>query len=171
MFFNGFALKNENLLLNDYLYFTNFSVNGFSKGAQDAFEYTLKYKNRIDTLNLISPAFFQDRSLTFKEKQIHIFNKNRKGYLKQFSKNMIFNNKKISLISFIDYHNKLEEDLRYLLEYVWDEEKILFLLKKNINIKVFIGDKDKIVNPKKSFDFFSKLTNTYLIKNRGHILK
>lgn len=170
MFFNGFALKNENLLLNDYLSINNFSVNGFSKGAQDAFEYTLKNKNRIDNLHLISPAFFQNKSRKFKENQINIFLKNSKNYLNYFSKNITYNSHNINLSNLIYYHNNLEKDLKSLLEYVWDEEKILFLIKKKIKIQVFIGEKDKIIDSQKSFDFFSKLTTTYLIKNVGHLL-
>jgi len=61
-------------------------------------------------------------------------------------------------------------ELETLLTYIWDRDKVIELIDRGVTIEVFIGGKDKILNPQKSFEFFSKLTTTYLIKDAGHLL-
>ena len=67
-YFNGFSLQNEEELFSEYLLQSELCVAGFSYGAQKAFEYVYKSKERIDRLILLSPAFFQtqkpDETLT-----------------------------------------------------------------------------------------------------------
>jgi hypothetical protein len=62
-------------------------------------------------------------------------------------------------------------ELEALLTYVWEEKKIKELHARGTIIEVFIGAEDKIVDAKKSFDFFSDLVNCYFIKNVGHLLQ
>ncbi|WP_238593468.1 hypothetical protein [Sulfurospirillum diekertiae] len=75
-FFSGFCLANEQELFSSYLNQSDFTVAGFSYGAIKAFEYTLTCKERIDTLQLFSPAFFEDKDAKFKKLQTLSFSKN-----------------------------------------------------------------------------------------------
>jgi predicted esterase len=76
IYFSGFCFQNEQILFENFLLKNDFTVAGFSYGAIRAFEYALKNRHRIDTLQLFSPAFFQDKSESFKKLQLLAFQKN-----------------------------------------------------------------------------------------------
>ena len=79
-FFSGFSLKNEEHFFTDYIKDSNYTVCGFSYGAIKALEYTqvqLNLGNRIDTLQLFSPAYFQTTSQIFKRLQMISYAKNK----------------------------------------------------------------------------------------------
>lgn len=66
-FFSGFSLQNESYLFDSFIKNSDYTVCGFSYGAIKAFEYTIKQienGNRIDTLQLLSPAFFRVKTLS-----------------------------------------------------------------------------------------------------------
>jgi len=166
-YFNGFSLKGEEILFSKYLIDTKYSVAGFSYGAQQAFEYVYNNSARVDRLILLSPAFFQNQKKSFIRTQLKYFKIDKQKYIKQFLNNA----KYPSTINLYNYLNiGTDKELEELLYYIWDKQKILELIKRGVNIEVFIGQKDKIVDASKSFDFFSNLTTTYLIKDSGHIL-
>lgn len=166
-YFNGFSLKGEEVFFKEQLIQSEYAVAGFSYGSQKAFEYVLNSKKRIDRLILISPAFFQNHKKSFIKTQLRYFKADKEAYRKEFLKNIVYP----SSISLEDYivDGKYEE-LDDLLSYVWEEEKIQVLVKRGISIEIFMGDKDKIVDSEKSFEFFSKIVPTYLFKGRGHLL-
>ena len=66
-FFSGFCLEGEEKLFDDFTCKNDFCVVGFSYGAQKALEYTLTCRERVDKLQLISPAFFQNKQEKFKK--------------------------------------------------------------------------------------------------------
>ena len=168
IYFNGFALKGEEKFFQDELVDSDFTVAGFSYGAQKAFEYAYNSTERIDRLILLSPAFFQNHKKSFIRTQLRYYKADEASYSEQFLKNVAYP----SNINLYDYYNiNKYEELESLLSYVWDKEKILELIEKGIEIEVFIGDADKIVNAEKSHKFFSELTSVYLYKNRGHLLQ
>lgn len=68
-FFSGFCLANEQELFAPYLIRSDFTVAGFSYGAIKALKYAITCNERIDTLQLFSPAFFQDKDAKFKKLQ------------------------------------------------------------------------------------------------------
>jgi len=78
LYFSGFSLKGEKELFKDYIIENDFTVSGFSYGAQKAFEYVLNTDNRVDLLQLFSPAFFQDKDKKYKRLQLMFFKKIRK---------------------------------------------------------------------------------------------
>ncbi len=47
-YFSGFSLSADEVLFQNLLIKNNYTVAGFSYGAQKAFEYVLNSKNRID---------------------------------------------------------------------------------------------------------------------------
>jgi len=166
LYFSGFCLAEEKDLFLDYLIENDFSIAGFSFGAQKAFEYALRTKKRIDTLQLFSPAFFQDKDKKYKRMQLMFFKKNPKSYCENFLKNCGFSEE----ISQNYFQMGSYEELDELLNYLWDEEKLKRLEEKNIKLEVYLGEKDKIIESQKAKDFFKEYGEVYFIKNKGHIL-
>jgi len=167
-YFNGFSLKGEDKFFDEQLINSDYSVAGFSYGAQKAFEYAYKSTERIDRLILISPAFFQNHKKSFIKTQLRYFKVDKEAYSQEFLKNVAYPSSTL-LNEFIT--DGIYEELEDLLSYIWKEEKILELKKRGIIIEVFMGDVDKIVDFEKSFEFFSKLIPVYLFKGKGHLLK
>ncbi|MDH5464319.1 MAG: pimelyl-ACP methyl ester esterase BioV [Thiovulaceae bacterium] len=168
IFYSGFALVYDDRLFEEHLKDDVYTVAGFSLGAIKAFEYALKAKTRIDTLQLFSPAFFQTKNERFKTMQLGAFSADEKMYLRTFVDNCFFpapNDGSIEMGQ-ANYH-----DLKYLLEYEWDSAKLKELAKKGITIEVYLGGKDKIIDAKAAFDFFAPLSVTFLYKEAGHFLK
>ena len=166
-YFNGFALQNEEVFFKEYLVEGDFTIAGFSYGAQKAFEYAYSSSKRIDRLILLSPAFFQNKKSSFVRTQLRYFKSDNESYTQQFLKNVSFPSK-INLDEKLS--NGTYEELEELLCYVWDRDKILELQQRGVQIEVFLGGKDKIVDVDDSLEFFSDITNTYFYKELGHIL-
>ena len=166
-FFSGFSLNSEYRLFKEYIVDSDFTVVGFSYGAIKAFEYTLNSSERVDRLILLSPAFFQNKPKNYARRQLRYFQNNTKNYIEQFIFNVAYPNS----ISLKDYLKEGSiDELKELLEYQWSEKKIQTIKDKGVTIEVFLGDRDKIIDTKSAFDFFSKTTTTYMIKDVGHIL-
>jgi len=163
-YFNGFCLKGEEVLFEPYFIKSDFTVAGFSYGAIHAFEYALTCKERIDTLQLFSPAFFEDRDVKFKKVQTLCFAKNPDAYCKTFLQNCA----PISLEPFF-LQGTLQE-LETLLYYTWDTSKLALLQSKGITIEVYVGEKDAIIHALHVKDFFVPFASVYYFKEVGHCL-
>lgn len=83
-YFNGFSLQNEEKLFQSYVTEDDYSVVGFSYGAQQAFEYAYHSTQRINRLILLSPAFFQTEKPSFVRTQLRYFEADRDAYVKNF---------------------------------------------------------------------------------------
>ena len=167
-YFNGFSLKDEEALFCELLISNRYTIAGFSYGAQKAFEYVYHTKERIDRLILLSPAFFQTHKKSFIRTQLYYFETEQESYIKQFLKNVAYPSK-IPLSSYLTRGNA--KDLEKLLTYKWDKDKIQEVLERGTTIEVFLGEKDKIIDIKETFTFFSNLTTTYMMKDVGHLLQ
>jgi len=167
-YFNGFCLDKEQELFASYLNQSDFSVAGFSYGAIKALEYAFTCKERIDTLQLFSPAFFMDRNIKFKKIQTLYFAKNPTTYSVTFLDN-------IALPSHTDmmpyFKQGSSEELHELLYYVWDEQKLQSLKERGITIEVYLGECDAIINASTCKDFFVPFASVYYMKKIGHILR
>lgn len=166
-FFSGFCFQNESELFGEYLQQSAFTVAGFSYGAQKAFEYALQTTSRVDTLQLFSPAFFQNKDEKYKRMQLMFFKKDAKSYCDTFLKNVALNSSKTIKEYFIQGSY---EELNELLHYVWDEEKLQQLLKKGTRIEVFLAGNDAIIDSCEAYAFFKAFATVYFIKDLGHIL-
>ena len=170
MYFSGFSLKNEKELFAKYIIENDFTISGFSYGAIKAFQYTLKaIKNnqRVDKLQLFSPAYFLNKDKKFKRLQLMFFNKDENEYKNNFIKNTIFPNNK-SINQYIS--NGTYEQLDELLNYSWSDENFKKIIDSNIKVEVFIGSADKIIDAINAKDFFRKYGEVYFIKRVGHSL-
>lgn len=168
LYFSGFCLENEEELFQEYKIQSQYCVSGFSYGAQKAFEHALESKQRIDTLQLFSPAFFQDKDEKYKRMQLMFFNKNPQEYCKNFLQNCQLGSKEVDMQNYFVMGSS--EELQSLLYYEWDKEKLQKLLEKNIKIEVYLGSEDKIIDSHKAKDFFKQFSTVYFFKNKGHIL-
>ena len=166
-YFNGFSLWGEEKLFSEYLIESDLSVGGFSYGAQQAFEYVYHATTRIDRLILLSPAFFQTQKPSFIRTQLHYFEIDRDSYITQFIQNVAYP-AKVDMKAYLKAGKK--EELEALLHYRWDPTKIERVLDRGTTIEVFLGGKDKIIDSKAAFAFFSPLVTTYLVKDAGHLL-
>ena len=166
MHFSGFSLKNEEHLFDEYLEKSDFIVSGFSYGAMKAFEYVLNTNKRVDKLQLFSPAYFNNKDKTYKRMQLIYFNKNSSLYCDNFFKNCGFTNEFLSKY----FELGIKEELKELLNYKWDAIKLKMLVKRNIQIEIYIGGRDRIIDTQQALEFFKQFGEVYYIKNKGHIL-
>ena len=167
-FFSGFCFQDEDKLFEEYLERSDFCVAGFSYGAVKAFEYTSTCRDRIDRLQLFSPAFFQDKSEKFRRLQTMSFAKNRDKYIENFLNQV----KYPSDIELKDYFKEGSlSELEELLGYVWSTDKLDELSQKGIDIEVYLGEKDKIINPNSALEFFKPYARVYYKKSVGHLLR
>jgi len=167
LFFSGFCLKNEQKLFNDYLIENEFTVSGFSYGAQKAFEYTLKSEKRVDLLQLFSPAFFQNKDKKYKRLQLMFFKKDANEYANNFLKNCGFTKELAKNYFELESY----EDLDALLNYTWDKERLEQLVNRGTKIEVYLGVDDKIIDSEETKEFFKEYAEVYYIKEKGHILQ
>ncbi len=167
-YFSGFCFEDESELFENLLIKSNFCVAGFSYGAIKAFEEVYSSKNRIDTLQLFSPAFFQDRDERFKRLQLIAFKKDKQNYLKNFYQNVLY---PLEIdISKYKKQGTLEE-LKELLNYKWDKEKLDIITKRGTKIEVYLGKLDNIINADVAKEFFKPFATIYYFNNLGHILQ
>ncbi|MDQ1339369.1 MAG: hypothetical protein QG567_521 [Campylobacterota bacterium] len=168
LFFSGFSFCNETELFLDYIDNSPFVLSGFSFGAIKAFEYALNCKERVDKIQLFSPAFFQTKELSFKKMQLLYYKKDKNRYTDEFLKNVVFPSefdlKKYTCDS-------TYEELEQLLFYEWQEDKIKKLLKKGTKIEVYLGKLDKIIQAQNALGFFKPFATVYFYNNYGHLLK
>jgi len=163
-YFSGFCLQNEQALFESFTYKGDFCVVGFSYGAQKVLEYVFTCKERVDKLQLISPAFFQDKSDKFKKLQTLSFRKNPELYCENFLKNVTSQD--------LSQYFKMGtlKDLQELLYYNWDKSKLRKLVENGVEIEVYLGEKDKIIDALHVKSFFQEFATIYYIKDGGHIL-
>ena len=168
-FFSGFSLINESYIFEEYLNGSDYSVCGFSYGAIKALRYTLselEKGNRIDRLQLLSPAFFQSYDEKFKKLQLISYKKDQELYLKQFLK-----------ACFAPYEKKIvqnvqtnSEELEELLNYEWNTSDLEFLANRGVVLEVYLGGKDAIVDARPSKEFFLEYATVTLVKEANHFL-
>lgn len=167
-FFSGFCLANEQELFAPYLIQSDFTVAGFSYGAIKALKYALTCDERIDTLQLFSPAFFQDKDAKFKKLQTLSFSKNSEAYTQNFMQNIVYP----SSIDMQPYFKQGSlEELSELLHYTWDETSLQTLKERGVNIEVYVGECDTIIDAMAVKEFFVPYATVYYLKRVGHILK
>ena len=166
-YFSGFSLQNEKHIFRKFLKESEFNVAGFSYGSILAFEYVLKSKSRIDILQLFSPAFFQESSEKFIRLQLIYFQKDKDKYIDTFINNSFFPNQ---VLDNLEKGQSEYKDLEKLLKFKWNEKDFKKILDKGIEIEIFIGEKDKIVDSQKASLFFQKFGTLCFIKNVGHTL-
>jgi hypothetical protein len=161
----------EETLFEEYLNRSEYSIAGFSYGAVKAFkrvEELLLEGKRVDTLQLFSPAFFQNIGRAFIKTQLIHFKKSPELYRESFYKNSFYPTKVDEKIKITD---GTEEQLKDLLTYIWDSEKIKRVVDSGVQIEVYLGNRDKITDWNSAYEFFKEFGEVCLIKGAGHTLQ
>ena len=166
-FFSGFALKNDKYLCEKYLINSEFNVAGLSYGAIKAIEYAKASTSRIDTIQLFSPAFFQDKSDKFKRMQLLYFSKNSDDYIDTFLKNCFYPSE---INEKIETYSAKKDELGELLKYTFSQETVEYLKSKGIRIEVYLGSEDKIIDANSAREFFIINCDIFWLQNVGHFL-
>jgi len=169
-FFSGFSLKNEEYLFNEYIDKSDYSICGFSYGAIKALHTTLEMlenSQRVDRLQLLSPAFFQSKPEKFKRLQLMSYKKNKIIYMKQFIAGC-----------FAPYEKKIVEnietdilELKELLEYEWSLELLKKVESRGVKIEVYLGGKDAIIDAGAAKELFLEVATVTYIKDANHFLQ
>ena len=169
-FFSGFSLLNEKYLFEEYINTSAYTVCGFSYGAIKALRYTkeqLELGNRVDRLQLFSPAFFQTKSTKFKKLQLMGYKKDKINYINSFL-NLCFEPYEKKIVQ--NYETEYSE-LDELLNYEWDLEDFRYLIEKGLHVEVCLGGKDKIIDAADAKEFFLEVSTVTYIKNANHFLQ
>ncbi len=169
-FFSGFSISNEEYLLEDFLNTSAYTISGFSYGAIKAFKKAkeeLASGKRVDTLQLLSPAFFQSKDEKFKRLQKRAYAKNEIIYLKQFL-NSCFEPYEKKIVQ--NRASNLEE-LDELLFYEWNLDELKKLEEQGVKIEVYLGGKDSIVDAYSAQEFFLEVATVTFIKDANHFLQ
>lgn len=169
-FFSGFSLTNEEYLFEDFIDKSDYNVCGFSYGAIKALRFVneeLANGNRVDRLQLFSPAFFQTKDAKFKKLQLISYRKNKDIYLKQFL-DSCFKPYERKIVQNIETNvSELEE----LLTYEWIESELEELSKKGVIVEVYLGGKDAIVEATDAKEFFIQYSTVTYVKDANHFLQ
>jgi len=168
-FYSGFSLKDESCFFEAFLNDSDYTACGFSYGAIKAFEYVknqLACGKRVDTLQLFSPAFFHNKSDSFKKLQLRAFSKNPTNYLNTFLTSCFFPHANID-VQRVD--GNLEE-LEELLYYEWSISELKKMCNKGVKIEVYLGGKDKIIDAQSAREFFKEIATVVYIKDANHFL-
>ena len=168
-FFSGFSLKNDMHFFAPFIKKSDYTICGFSYGAIKAFESLKKALlkgERVDTLQLFSPAFFQSKDEKFKRLQLMAYRKNEKVYLRQF----------INACFLPNEHKRVErsitvlEELEELLYHEWKKEELLQLREAGVTIEVYLGANDQIIEADIAKEFFQEVATVTYIKDGNHFL-
>ena len=169
-FYSGFSLKNEEYLFSDFVKSSEYTICGFSYGAIKALNATrvaLAEGKRVDTLQLLSPAFFQTTDEKFKRLQLMSYKKNEEIYLKQFISSCFEPfGKKI-----VEHTNTTLDELRELLEYEWNLDEFKELIERGVKLEVYLGGQDKIIDVNAAKELFLEVATVTYIKDANHFLQ
>jgi hypothetical protein len=168
IFYSGFSLKNESFFFDRFLENNAYSVTGFSYGAIKAAQYALSASHRIDTLQLISPAFFQTQSEAFKKLQLKAFTRSPQAYRDNFLISCFspYHVQEVDL-----KHEDNEENLRELLYFEWTSELMKEICAKGTRIEVYLGLEDRVIDVMGAREFFLPYATVTSIRRGNHFLQ
>ncbi len=166
-FYSGFLLRGEAAFFEPYLKTGATNVAGFSYGAVKAFEYVSAARERVDTLQLFSPAFFLGRDTRFKRMQLRGFSRDPDAYRRAFLQSC-FSPYPVQAVAPSDDG---ADDLEKLLDFPWPVEALESIKERGVAIEVYVGEKDAVIDPVAALHHFKPFATTYFIKGANHFLQ
>lgn len=168
-FYSGFTFKNDENYFKEYINHSEYSVSGFSYGAIKAFKKVqeeLALGNRVDRLILLSPAFFQTKSIKFKKLQLIGYKRDKASYIKQFLHSCFspYDEKKVRT------KDTTIEELDELLSYEWILDNLKFVEDNGVKIEIYLGSEDKIIDVAGARELFLEVGTVTYIKGANHFL-
>lgn len=166
-FYSGFALSGDQHFFDPYLKHSDYTVAGFSYGAIKAAEYAHDAHERIDTLQLFSPAFFQTKKESFRRLQMGGYIKDTERYLENFLTSCFAP----SPVAPISLGSNDAESLQELLYYEWKPELLETIRAKGIRIEVYLGLEDQVIDVAGAREFFLPYATVISIRKGNHFLQ
>lgn len=166
-FYSGFALTEDQHFFDPYLKHSDYTVAGFSYGAIKAAQYTAEACERIDTLQLFSPAFFQTKKESFRRLQMGGYFKDSERYLENFLTSCFAPAPVAPMI----LGSNDAESLQELLYFEWTSELIESIRAKGIRIEVYLGLEDQVIDVVGAREFFLPYATVTSIKKANHFLQ
>lgn len=166
-FYSGFALTEDQHFFDPYLKHSDYTVAGFSYGTIKAAQYTAEACERIDTLQLFSPAFFQTKKESFRRLQMGGYFKDSERYLENFLTSCFAPAPVAPMI----LGSNDAESLQELLYFEWTSELIESIRAKGIRIEVYLGLEDQVIDVMGAREFFLPYATVTSIKKANHFLQ
>lgn len=166
-FYSGFALSGDQHFFDPYLKHSEYTVAGFSYGAIKAAQYARDAHERIDTLQLFSPAFFQTKKESFRRLQMGGYFKDSERYLENFLTSCFAPLPK----ALIHLGENDADGLQELLYFEWTSDFMESIRAKGIRIEVFLGLDDQVIDVLGAREFFLPYATITSIKKANHFLQ
>lgn len=166
-FYSGFALRRDERFFESFIKTGDYTVAGFSYGAIKAALFAAEAKERIDTLQLFSPAFFQTKKESFRRLQMGGYLKDPDAYIRLFLENC-FTPCPHQPTEQGDHSAKMLDELLY---FVWTGELMEAIRAKGIRIEVFLGLEDRIIDVDGAREFFIPFATVTSMQRRNHFLE
>jgi len=166
-FYSGFCLRNESDFFAPWLRRDTYTVAGFSYGAVKALRHILERRERIDTLQLFSPAYFLDKTEGFKRLQLKAYRRDTALYRSRFTESCFAPYP----VQEVETYDEGAEALEELLTYEWPAETLRTLAERGIRIEVYLGEKDAVIDAAAAREFFTAYATVYYFKNANHFLR
>lgn len=166
-FYSGFSLEEDRCFFDPFLNVSDFTIAGFSYGAIKAARYAAEARERIDTLQLFSPAFFQTKKESFRRLQMSGYFKDSERYLENFITSCFAPLPK----SPIKFGENSAEALEELLYFEWTKELMETIRSKGIRIEVYLGLEDQVIDVEGAREFFLPYATVTSIRKGNHFLQ
>lgn len=166
-FFSGFSLRNDRRFFEGIVCKSDYSVAGFSYGAIKAAQTVAASTERIDTLQLFSPAFFQTKTESFRRLQMGGYLKDPDGYLRLFRENCFAP----CPVGTLEEGEHSKEALRELLYFVWTSDLMETIRAKGTRIDVYLGLEDRIIDVEGARAFFIPFATVTSMRRCNHFLQ
>jgi pimeloyl-ACP methyl ester carboxylesterase len=166
-FYSGFALSNDRSFFDPYLKHSAYTVAGFSYGAIKAARYAADAHERVDTLQLFSPAFFQTKKESFRRLQMSGYFKDSERYLDHFLTRCFAP----APVAPIALGESRAEDLEELLYFEWSDALMETIRSKGTRIEVYLGLEDQVIDVEGARRFFLPYATLTSLKRGNHFLQ
>ncbi|MDP3290434.1 MAG: alpha/beta hydrolase, partial [Sulfuricurvum sp.] len=120
-----------------------------------------------DTLQLFSPAFFQTKKESFRRLQMGGYIKDAERYLENFLTSCFAP----SPVAPISLGSNDAESLQELLYYEWTPELLEAIRTKGIQIEVYLGLDDQVIDVVGAREFFLPYATVISIRRGNHFLQ
>jgi len=167
-FHSGFSLRNDEHFFADFLKKSDYALAGFSYGAIKAVLYAANAADRIDTLQLLSPAFFQTKKESFRRLQMAGYLKDPIAYTEKFIESC-FAPCPVGEVELAS--DASDNQLRELLYFEWTDELMCRIKEKGIRIEVYLGLEDRVIDVAGAREFFLPYATVTSIKGTNHFLQ
>jgi pimeloyl-ACP methyl ester carboxylesterase len=166
-FYSGFCLRNESDFFKTWLRDDDYTVAGFSYGAIRATEYAANASERIERLQLFSPAYFCNKSEGFRKLQLKGYRCDSEAYREKFLQSCFAPYPATE----VETEDDGIESLETLLYYDWPDALLRSLHERGVRIEVYVGEKDAVIDSEAAKDYFTDYATVYYLKNANHFLQ